>query len=97
MEAIKWLIDFILHIDVHLAQLFIQYWLRIYWILFVLIFIETGVVIMPFLPWDSLLFAAGALAWNPAHWVNVHILWMIAFTAAILWDTVNYEIWKLLF
>ena len=96
MEAIKWLIDFILHIDSHLAQLFIQYWLRIYWILFFLIFIETGVVIMPFLPWDSLLFAAWALAWNPANWVNVHILWIIAFSAAVIWDTVNYEIWKYL-
>ena len=51
---------------------------------------------MPFLPWDSLLFAAGALAWNPANWVNVHILWIIALSAAVLWDTVNYEIWKYL-
>ena len=96
MSAIKWLIDFILHIDTHLAQLFIQYWLWIYWIIFVLIFIETWVVIMPFLPWDSLLFAAWALAWNPANWVNIHILWIIAFMAAILWDTANYEIGKYL-
>ena len=96
MSAIKSLIDFILHIDAHLAQLFIQYWLWIYWILFLLIFIETGLVIMPFLPGDSLLFAAWALAWNPANWVSVHILWIIAFSAAILWDTANYEIWKFL-
>ena len=96
MSAIKALIDFILHIDTHLSQLFIQYGLRIYWILFLLIFIETGLVIMPFLPWDSLLFAAWALAWNPANGVSVHILWIIAFSAAILWDTANYEIGKFL-
>lgn len=96
MNTIKALIDFILHIDTHLAQLFIQYWLRIYWILFILIFIETGVVIMPFLPWDSLLFAAWALAGNPANWVDIHILWLLAFFAAVLGDTTNYEIGKFL-
>lgn len=50
LSTIKYLIDFIMHIDKHLAQLFIEYGMRIYGILFVIIFIETGLVIMPFLP-----------------------------------------------
>lgn len=56
------LIDFIMHIDVHLANLIASYGGRVYGILFAIIFIETGLVIMPFLPGDSLLFAAGSFA-----------------------------------
>lgn len=96
LSTIKYLIDFIMHIDKHLAQLFIEYGMRIYGILFVIIFIETGLVIMPFLPGDSLLFAAGALAGNPENGINVYIIWIIVFCAAVLGDTVNYEIWKIL-
>ena len=92
LSTIKYLIDFIMRIDKHLAQLFIEYGMRIYGILFVIIFIETGLVIMPFLPGDSLLFAAGALAGNPENGINVHIIWIIVFCAAVLGDTVNYEI-----
>jgi hypothetical protein len=92
LATIKYLIDFIMHIDKHLAQLFIEYGMRIYGILFVIIFIETGLVIMPFLPGDSLLFAAGALAGNPENGINVHIIWSVVFCAAVLGDTVNYEI-----
>lgn len=67
LNLIRSLIDFILHIDQHLADLFLNYGMRIYGILFLIIFVETGLVVMPFLPGDSLLFAAGALAGNPAN------------------------------
>lgn len=88
----KQLIDFILHIDEHLLNLANAYWNQLYLILFAIIFIETGLVIMPFLPWDSLLFAAWALAgmWK----LNLIILLLIAFIAAVLGDTTNYFIWK---
>lgn len=89
---IKYLIDFILHIDKHLTLLFQEYGRGIYLILFAIIFVETGVVIMPFLPGDSLLFAAGALAGNPENGINIHLLWLIVFAAAILGDSLNYEI-----
>ena len=89
---IKQLIDFIMHIDVHLAELFISYGMWIYGILFLIIFIETGLVIMPFLPGDSLLFAAGALAGNPTNGISIYLLWLIVFAAAVIGDTVNYEI-----
>lgn len=95
-NTVKYLIDFIMHIDTHLAELFVQYGMWIYGILFLIIFIETGLVIMPFLPWDSLLFAAGAMAWNPENGINVYLLRGIVFCAAVLGDTVNYEIGKFL-
>lgn len=93
---LKYLIDFIMHIDKHLAQLFVEYGMWIYGILFVIIFIETGFVVMPFLPGDSLLFAAGALAGNPENGINVHVIWSIVFCAAVLGDTANYEIGRFL-
>lgn len=96
IDLIKFAISFILHIDEHLTELFSQYGERIIGILFAIIFIETGVVIMPFLPGDSLLFAAGALAHNPANDLNVHLIWLVVFIAAVLGDSMNYEIWKFL-
>ena len=65
LKHIGFLLDFVIHIDKHLARLFHQYGLRVYAIIFGVIFIETGFVVMPFLPGDSLLFASGALAGNP--------------------------------
>jgi membrane-associated protein len=62
MDLIKHLIDFIIHIDVHLNQIIRAYGMWTYAILTLIVFIETGVVVMPFLPGDSLLFAAGAFA-----------------------------------
>ena len=84
------LVDFILHIDVHLEQLIAAYGMITYAILFVIIFVETGLVFTPFLPGDSLLFAAGALAALGAF--NVLGLMGLLIIAAILGDTVNYWI-----
>ena len=94
LKHIGFLLDFVIHIDKHLARLFHQYGLRVYAIIFGVIFIETGFVVMPFLPGDSLLFASGALAGNPMNHINVHILWLLIFVAAILGDSLNYEIGK---
>jgi len=92
MEIIKQLIEFILHIDKHLSEIISQYGTLTYGILFLIIFVETGLVVMPFLPGDSLLFAAGALAANPSNNLNVWLLMLLLFLAAFLGDTVNYSI-----
>ena len=92
MEIIQFLIDFVLHIDVHLAELVAQYGLLIYGILFAIIFCETGLVVTPFLPGDSLLFVAGALASLGTNDMNVHLLVALLIVAAILGDGVNYFI-----
>lgn len=88
------LIDFILHIDQHLTEFIKDYGLWIYGILFLIIFVETGVVVMPFLPGDSLLFAAGMLAANPENGMNVWIVILILLIAAISGDSLNYSIGK---
>ena len=90
----EWIIDFILHIDVHLAELVAQYGTWIYGILFLIIFCETGLVVTPFLPGDSLLFVAGTLAAIGTNHINVHLMVLLLITAAILGDTVNYAIGK---
>lgn len=92
MSLILQLIDFILHIDAHLAELIVQYGSRVYAIVFWIIFVETGLVIFPFLPGDSLLFAAAALAAQHQDILNVHILFLWSALAAIIGDSVNYEI-----
>jgi len=88
MDALTFLIDFILHLDTHLSQIISQYGTWTYGLLFGIIFIETGVVLMPFLPGDSLLFAAGAFAATGAF--NIILLWLLLTIAAILGDTLNY-------
>jgi len=81
------IIDFILHIDTHLQALASEYGIWLYGILFLIIFCETGLVVTPFLPGDSLLFAAGSLASMPGS-----ELFLIFFVAAVLGDTLNYTI-----
>ena len=84
------LIDFILHIDVHLANLIASYGTWVYGILFAIIFIETGLVIMPFLPGDSLLFAAGSFAAIGS--LNIWLIVWLLIVAAVVWDNVNFYI-----
>ncbi|MGQ8773689.1 DedA family protein [Serratia sp. NA_112.1] len=95
MDIIKFVIDFILHIDVHLAELVAQYGMWVYAILFLILFCETGLVVTPFLPGDSLLFVAGALAALPTNDLNVHAMVALMIGAAILGDAVNYTIGRL--
>jgi len=90
MELIQRLIDFILHIDLHLIELLQAYPTWIYLILFVIIFCETGLVVTPFLPGDSLLFALGALAAIPSSGLNLLLLLALLCAAAILGDSTNY-------
>lgn len=94
MEYIHYLIDFVLHIDVHLAALVAQYGIWVYAILFVIVFCETGLVVTPFLPGDSLLFVAGALAALPTNGERASSGALRCF-AAVLGDASNYEIGRL--
>ena len=86
------LIDFILHIDQHLIELTQTYGLWIYAILFLIVFCETGLVVTPFLPGDSLLFAAGAVA--ALGGMNVHIAAALLLAAAVIGDATNFAIGK---
>ncbi|MGR3742072.1 VTT domain-containing protein [Companilactobacillus sp. DQM5] len=86
------LIDFILHIDKHLTGMVGSFGIWTYVILFLIIFIETGLVIFPFLPGDSLIFAAAALSANANAKLNVWLLLTIFILAAVIGDSVNYEL-----
>ena len=88
------IIDFILHIDQHLVALTAQYGAWLYAILFWIVFCETGLVVTPFLPGDSLLFAAGAVAAASQGNLNVHVVAGVLLAAAILGDAVNFAIGK---
>ena len=90
MESIGLLISFILHIDQHLQTLCANYGLWVYAILFVIVFCETGLVVTPFLPGDSLLFAGGAFAALGS--LNIFLLIGLLIVAAVGGDTVNYWI-----
>jgi membrane-associated protein len=87
---IQWFIDFFLHLDTHLEKAVQTYQAWIYLILFVIIFCETGLVVTPFLPGDSLLFASGALA--ARGWMHLAWLLLLLSAAAIAGDTANYWI-----
>ena len=89
---ISTIIDFILHIDQHLAALSAEYGVWIYAILFLIIFCETGLVVTPFLPGDTLLFAAGGIA--ALGEMNIHLMVALLLVAAILGDAVNFAIGK---
>lgn len=90
MDLIAQIFDFFLHLDKHLAEIISNYGTWTYLILFAIIFMETGFVVTPFLPGDSLLFAAGTFASLGA--LNVWVLFILLSIAAILGDTVNYWI-----
>ena len=92
MEVLKFLFDFVLHIDQHLQTFITDYGTLTYIILFTIVFVETGFVIMPLLPGDSLLFAAGALAAANPDGLNIFILIPLLITAALLGDNVNYYV-----
>ncbi len=93
MELIHWFIDFVRHLDRHLSELVAQYHYWVYGILFLIIFCETGLVVTPFLPGDSLLFAVGALAAiDSTGTLNAVWLWLLLMLAAILGNEVNFRI-----
>jgi membrane-associated protein len=90
MELVAFLIDFILRVDVHLEAFVRAYGAWVYALLFIIVFVETGVVVMPFLPGDSLLFVAGALC--GLGFMDFRLTCLILLTAAILGDQCNYLI-----
>lgn len=92
MELLQQLWDFIAHIDVHLAEIIRDYQTWTYLILFLIIFAETGFVVTPFLPGDSLLFAAGALIAGGNTGLNIWLMLLILIVAAIAGNTLNYKL-----
>ena len=92
MDAVRLLIDFILHIDVHLAEIARDAGGWTYAVIALIVFCETGLVVLPLLPGDSLLFAAGAIAALPESGLNVHLLAALLIAAAIAGDALNYAI-----
>lgn len=94
MELIKHLIDLVLHLDKHLVEIAQQYGTATYGILAAIVFAETGLVVTPFLPGDSLLFATGALAASGA--LDVNVAFVLLFVMAVLGDGVNYHVGRFL-
>ncbi|HWH40324.1 MAG TPA: DedA family protein [Usitatibacter sp.] len=90
MELVSGFVDVVLHLDVHLVRMVAEYGVWIYAILFAIIFSETGFVVTPFLPGDSLLFVAGAVAATGG--MNAHLLALVLVAAAFLGNTTNYAI-----
>lgn len=90
MEFIIYVFDFIIHIDKHLSEIIANYQFWTYLILFIIIFAETGFVVTPFLPGDPLLFAAGALIAGGGTGLNIYLLAVLLFIAAISGNQVNY-------
>ena len=90
LDLIRKLVDFIVHIDRHLAEIIASYGLWTYAVLWLIIFAETGLVVTPFLPGDSLLFAACTFCAKPETGLNVHLMAVLLWVAAVLGDTVNY-------
>lgn len=90
MDTLYYIIDFVLHLNHHLSEIINYFGNWAYAVLFLVVFAETGLVITPFLPGDSLLFAAGALSALEGVTLNVHILVLVLFVAAVIGDTCNY-------
>jgi len=90
LDFFRYLIDFVLHIDRHLLEIVTNYQTWTYLILFIVVFCETGLVVTPFLPGDSLLFAAGAISAMPAHPLSLPLLLLIFFAAAFSGDNTNF-------
>ncbi|MGM9506396.1 DedA family protein [Larkinella sp. GY13] len=95
MEFLQSVLDFFLHLDKHLADIINEYGTLTYAILFLIIFVETGLIVMPLLPGDSLLFAAGALAASTGS-LDMKIMIPLLIVAALLGDNVNYFVGKVL-
>ena len=92
-EFIHWFIDIVLHLDAHLVELLRDYGFWVYLILFAIVFAETGLVVTPFLPGDSLLFAAGALAAvDTSGTLSAPLLSLLLIIAAVAGNTTNYHI-----
>ncbi|MCC7084254.1 MAG: DedA family protein [Pirellulales bacterium] len=87
-----YLLDFFLHLDVHLEAFVTQFGPWVYALLFLIVFAETGLVITPFLPGDSLLFASGALAATTSGSLNVWFVFVLLAVAAVLGDAINYAV-----
>ncbi len=96
MEILTNIVDFIFHIDRHLVQIVHEYEGWTYLVLFLIVFAETGLVVAPFLPGDSVLFALGAIIAIPESGLSLLLFWLVLIFAAILGDFVNYEIGKYL-
>lgn len=96
MELIKQFIDVILHIDKHLAVIVNEYHTLTYLILFLIIFAETGFVVTPFLPGDSLLFATGALIAGGKTDLNIYVMFLILCFSAVLGNSLNYKLGSIL-
>ena len=94
MEFLKHILDFVLHIDKHLIEITTQYQKLTYLILFLIVFCETGLVVTPFLPGDSLLFAAGSIAALDGSPLDIYLLGLTVFLAAFLGDNSNFFIGK---
>ena len=94
MDLLSGFVDVILHLDLHLRELAQTYGAWVYAVLFLIVFLETGVVVTPFLPGDSLLFVAGTIA--AAGELNVHVLVLFLAVAAIAGDSLNYAIGRYL-
>jgi membrane-associated protein len=92
METLQHLLQYLLHIDTHLIAFVSTYGALTYLVLFLVIFCETGLVVTPFLPGDSLLFAAGSIAANSSEALSIQLLFVILMLAAILGNKVNYLI-----
>jgi membrane-associated protein len=94
MELIRWFVDFFVHLDRHLAEVIQAWGVYTYALLFAIVFMETGLVVTPFLPGDSLLFAAGSFAALGA--LDIGLLFVLLFAAAVVGDNVNYAIGRYL-